>query len=192
MARGKVDQIIEHRVTFGKFERTELKQSLDLMQKRQQNALYKEYAVGAVTGAAALGGVYVAYKAIGIAADIGGTISGVWATINGINLDDITDFIKKGGGGNPSPWKIAADKLNPLIRADEFDIRYMHDDEFLEQYKMPKSEYLMNYKQRDKISTEGMNFKDKPNPDNYCNGRHNCGIPDQQAHYEKYGNGFGL
>jgi hypothetical protein len=189
MARSKVDQVIEHRVTLGKFERTEIKQSLDLMQKRQQNALYKEYAIGAATGVAALGGVYVAYKAVGVVGGIGDAISGVWATINGINLDDITDFVKKGGGGNPSPWKVAADKLNPLIRADEFDIRYMHDDEFLAQYKMTKSEYLQNYVQ---AGGYGMIYKERPNPDNYCNGRHNCGIPDQQAHYEKYGNGFGL
>jgi hypothetical protein len=190
MARGKVDQIIEHRVTLGKFERTELKQSLDLMQKKQQNALYKDYAIGAATGAAALGGVYVAYKAVGLFGEIGETFSGVWATINGIGLDDITDFIKKGGGGTPSPWKIAADKANPFIRGDEFDIRYMQDEDFLAKYLMTKGEYMQNYKQG--TSYQGMNYPDKPNPDNYCNGRYNCGIPEQQAHYEKYGNGFGL
>lgn len=192
MARTKIDITYEHRMTLGKFERAELKQSLDLMQKRQQNALYKDYAIGAATGAAALGTAYVAYKAVGVFGAVGDEIAGVWATINGINLSDITDFVKKGGGGKPSPWKIAADKLNPLIRNDEFDIRYMSENDFIAQYKMTKSEYLMNYRQRDKISSEGMNYADKPNPDNYCNGMHNCGIPDQQAHYEKYGNGFGL
>lgn len=189
MARSKVDQVVEHRITLGKFERTELKQSLDLAQKKQQNALYKDYAIGAATGAAALGGVYVAYKGIGVAQDIADTISGVWASINGIGVDDITDFVKKGGGGTPSPWKIAADKLNIFIRPDEFDIRYMTETEFIEKYGMPKSEYLMNYSQG---GSANMIYPEKPNPDHYCNGMHNCGIPDQQAHYEKYGNGFGL
>jgi len=189
MARSKVDQVIEHRVTLGKFERTELKQSLDLIQKRQQNELYKQYAVGAALGGSAIAVGYGVYKAVGMATGVADLFAGVWATINGIGVEDITDFVKKGSCGTVSPWKKTADQLNPLVRQDEFDIRYMTDAEFTERYLMSKGEYLQNYVQ---AGGYGMIYKERPNPDNYCNGYFNCGIPDQQSHYANCGSGFGL
>lgn len=188
MARTKIDVTYEHRITLGKFERTELKQSLDLMQKRQQNQLYKEYAIGAATGAAALGTAYAIYQMPKVISEIGALFGSVYAYANnaidsaqesaGNALDSMT---KPSNAGNVSYWSALIHRLNPLVSAVEWDIRHNSDEQFQEAYGMSKAEYIM-YAPADK----------KPNPDNYCNGMYNCGIPEQQAHYEKYGNGFGL
>lgn len=190
MARSKVDQVVEHRITLGKFERTELKQSLDLMQKRQQNQLYKEYAIGAVTGAAALGTAYAIYQMPGVISDIGALFGSVYAYANnavdtaaesaGNALDSMT---QSSNAGNVSYWGALAASLNPLVRQDEWDIKYNSEEDFIQKYGLTKAQYIQH------ISTTEMS---PPNPDNYCNGYYNCGIPEQQAHYEKYGNGFGL
>lgn len=184
MARSKVDQVVEHRLTLGKFERTELKQSLDLMQKRQQNALYKEYAIGAATGAAALGTAYALSKMPGIIKEIGALFGTVYAYAEdasdaaGNAIDAMT---QPSNAGTPSYWGALIHRLNPLVSAVEWDIRHNSDEQFMQTYGMTKAQYIM-FAPAD----------NKPNPDNYCNGMYNCGIPEQQEHYEKYGNGFGL
>ena len=188
MARSKVDQVVEHRITLGKFERTELKQSLDLMQKRQQNQLYKEYAIGAVTGVAALGTAYAIYQMPKVITEIGALFGSVYAYANDAvdsaadaAGDALSSMTEPSNAGTPSYWGALIHRLNPLVSAVEWDIRHNSDEQFQATYGMTKAQYIM-FAPAD----------NKPNPDNYCNGMYNCGIPEQQEHYEKYGNGFGL
>ena len=190
MARTKIDVTYEHRITLGKFERTELKQSLDLMQKRQQNQLYKEYAIGAVTGAAALGTAYAIYQMPKVISEIGALFGSVYAYANDAvdtaadtASDALSSMTKPSNAGNPSYWGALVSSLNPLVRQDEWDIKYNTEEQFVDKYGLTKAQYIQY------ISTTEMS---PPNPDNYCNGMYNCGIPEQQSHYEEYGNGFGL
>lgn len=81
MARRRVDQTIEHRITLGNYERKEFKETMDSIQLNQ-NVVGGAKIVASLVGVAAIGGLgYLAVKAYAIG-------KGAWLDLTG-GIDDI-------------------------------------------------------------------------------------------------------